>query len=191
MNQLRRACSACFGGALTLLLLAAPVGAQQPAAVPIENNRRDRSVDVPDAEKIRTSAQSLKHMRDVLAEVFAKLKEARDTNDVVKAACVNEDLTQIKALLRIAEQADVAMQDDIAKHNQLAAEDEFTKLTIAPRKVDDLRAKAEECMGQLAFQTVGMIVEVEEPRDIPKQDLTNPPPPTPVLARPPPASPTL
>jgi hypothetical protein len=186
MDLPRRVC----GLRLLLLLLAAPALAQPPTAQPNES-RRDKSAEVPDAEKIKISAQALKHMRDVLAEVFGKLKEARESNDVVKAACVNESLTQVKALLRIAEQADVAMQDNIAKRNQLAAEDEFTKLNIAPRKVDELRAKAEECMGQLAFQTVGMTVEVEEPRDIPKQDLTNPEPPTPTLVRPPPASPTL
>jgi hypothetical protein len=138
-------------------------------------------------------------MREALVEVFAKLKEARDHNDVVKAACVNESLTQIKALLRIAEQSDVSMQDAIAKRNNSLAEDEYLKLNIAPRKVDELRSKAEECMGQLAFQTVGLSVEVEEPKNLPGDDLANPPPPAPVLApppppvlpRPPPASPTL
>jgi hypothetical protein len=130
-------------------------------------------------------------MRDVLAEVFTKMREARDRNDVVKAACVNESLTQMKALLRIAEQSDVSMQDAIAKRNNSLAEDEYLKLTIAPRKVDELRAKAEECMGQLAFQTVGLLVEVEEPGNLPHDDLTNPPPPPPVVNRPPPASPTL
>jgi hypothetical protein len=83
------------------------------------------------------------------------------------------------------------MQEAISNHNTTRAEDEYTKLTIAPAKVEDLRAKAEECMGQLAFQTVGLSVEVEEPRGLPPNDVTNPPPPAPVLVRPPPASPTL
>ncbi len=191
MNHLRRASKLVFCESLLLALLAAPALAQQPTPAAPAEARHDKSTDVPDVEKLQLSSQSLKRMREVLAEVFKKLREARDTNDVVKAACVNESLTQIKALVRISEQADVAMQDAIAKHDTLAADDEFTKLTIAPRKVEDLRAKAEECMGQLAFQTVGMTVEVEEPKDIPKEDLTNPPPPTPVLVRPPPASPTL
>lgn len=150
-----------------------------------------RSADVSDDEKVKYSSQAIKRMREVMGEVFATLKKARDEHDVVKAACVNENLTQIKALVRISEQADLSMQEAIATRNSARAEDEHTKLTIAPRRVEELRAKAEECMGQLAFQTVGLTVEVEEPKDLPQKDVTHPPDAPPVLVRPPPASPTL
>jgi len=172
-----------------LIAISCSMGLAQSAPPPI--SRQDRGLLVADSDKIKQSSQSLKRMREVMGEVFGKLKEARDTNDVVKAACVNESLTQIKALVRISEQADLSMQEAISNHNTTRAEDEYTKLTIAPGKVEGLRAKAEECMGQLAFQTVGLTVEVEEPRGLPPNDVTNPPPPAPVLVRPPPASPTL
>jgi hypothetical protein len=173
-----------------LVLVVSPIAFAQNAAAPVVS-RPERSNEIADADKIKNSSQSLKRMREVMNEVFSKLKEARDSNDVVKAACVNESLTQIKALVRISEQADVAMQEAISSRNTSRAEDEYTKLTIAPRKVEDLRAKAEECMGQLAFQTVGLTVEVEEPKDLPQNDVTNPPLPPPLMVRPPPASPTL
>ncbi len=173
-----------------LVLAVSAIAFAQNATAPLVS-RQERSAEIPDADKIKHSSQALKRMREVMAEVFTKLKEARDSNDVVKAACVNESLTQIKALVRISEQADVSMQEAISNRNTSRAEDEYTKLTIAPRKVEDLRAKAEECMGQLAFQTVGLTVEVDEPKDLPQHDVTNPPPPAPVLVRPPPASPTL
>ncbi len=160
-------------------------------AIALAQTAPSRQAEVSDGEKIKHSSQALKRMREVMGEVFAKLKEARDQNDVVKAACVNENLTQIKALVRISEQADLSMQEAISTRNGARAEDEYTKLTIAPRKVEELRAKAEECMGQLAFQTVGLTVEVEEPKDLPHNDVTNPPDAPAVLVRPPPASPTL
>ena len=166
---------------LLICLWCAAALAQSPA----------RQTDVSDAEKSKYSSQVLKRMREVMTEVFGKLKEARDQNDIVKAACVNENLTQIKALVRISEQADLSMQEAISTRNGARAEDEYTKLTIAPRRVEELRGKAEECMGQLAFQTVGLTVEVEEPKDLPQKDVTNPPDAPPVLVRPPPASPTL
>src|SRR5712692_2994533 len=118
MNLTRRASHLLLGVAL----LAAPALAQQPTPVAPTEATHDRFAEVPDAEKLRLSSQALKRMRQVLAEVFDKLKEARDTHDVVKAACVNESLTQIKALVRISEQADVAMQDALAKHDELAAD---------------------------------------------------------------------
>jgi hypothetical protein len=176
-------------GVLLITISCSIVFAQ--SAPPPPSSRQERALLVADADKIKQSSQSLKRMREVMADVFGKLKEARDSSDVVKAACVNESLTQIKALVRISEQADLSMQEAISNRNSTRAEDEYTKLTIAPGKVEDLRAKAEECMGQLAFQTVGLTVEVEEPRGLPGNDVTNPPPPAPVLVRPPPASPTL
>src|SRR5262249_2998825 len=150
-----------------------------------------RAADVSDAEKVTNSSQAIKRMHEVMREVFAKLKEARDQNDGVKAACVNENLTQLKALVRVSEQADVSMQEAISTQDTHPPENEYAKLTIAARRVEDLRTKAEECMGQLAFQTVGLTVEVEEPKDLPQKDVTNPPDAPPVLVRPPPASPTL
>jgi hypothetical protein len=176
-------------GSLLLIFLAGIGWAQ--SANPAAASKQESRVETSDADKIKSTTQSLKRMRDVLGEVFTKLKEARDSNDVVKAACVNEKLTQIKALLRISEQAHVEMQDAMSTGITSRAEDAYTKLTIAPGKVEGLRAAAEECMGQLAFQTVFTRTEVEIPSGLPQTDLTNPPPPYKVIVHPPPASPTL
>lgn len=164
-------------------------GAPPPASAP--TNDLESAASVPDAEKVRRSAEALSRMRDVLKDVLTKLEEARNTKDVVKLNCVNEKLTQIKGLLRISEQADVAMQEAIAKAEKQAAEHEYTKVTIARQKVDQLRAEAEECIGQLAFRTdENMVVEVEEPEGLP-DDPTDPDELPPITTRPPPASPTL
>src|SRR2546425_390629 len=58
-------------------------------------------------------------------------------------------------------------------------------------KAEQLRAEAEECIGQLAFRTdENLTVEVEEPEGLPT-DPTRPAPPPDVTVAPPPASPTL
>lgn len=166
---------------------AAPAAAPQfspPAAV-------EPASQVPNPEKIRRSAEALTRMRDILKDVLGKLEEARNTRDVVKLNCVNEKLTQIKGLLRISEQADVAMQEAIAKGETQGAEHEYTKVTIARQKVEQMRTEAEECIGQLAFRTdENLLVEVEEPVGLP-EDPTVAPTMPPATSRPPPASPTL
>ncbi len=164
--------------------------AAAPAQADVALSREDYS-QVPPAEKARRSAEALTSMRSVLKDALGKLEEARNTRDVVKLNCVNEKLTQIKGLLRISEQADVSMQEALAKADKTTADHEFTKVMIARGKVDQLRGEAEECIGQLAFQTdQNMVVEVEVPDDLP-EDPTNPPQPPPIVSRPPPASPTL
>ncbi|MFN7131707.1 MAG: hypothetical protein ACK4N5_06465, partial [Myxococcales bacterium] len=80
-------------------------------------------------------------------------------------------------------------QEAVAKKEEQAAEHEFTKLTIARGKVEQLRAEAEQCVGLLAFEVGETTVEVQEPEDLPALDPTLTPDPPPVVTRPPPASP--
>ncbi len=166
---------------------AVPAPPAAEAATPSE-----KASDVPDPEKLERSAKALVRMRGILKEVLGKLEEARSTKDVVKLNCVNEKLTSIKGLLRISEQSDVALQEAVAKQDATTADHEYTKVSIARVKVEQLRTETEECIGQLAFRTdENLTVEVVEPDQLPKDDFTKPPAPPSVVVRPPPASPTL
>jgi hypothetical protein len=69
--------------------------------------------------------------------------------------------------LRISEQADVSLQEAVAKKESQTAEHEFTKVTIARAKVEQLKAEAEQCVGMLAFETGPTEVIVEVPPDLP------------------------
>jgi hypothetical protein len=152
----------------------------------------NEAASIPDPEKMKRSAGALTEMRGALKQVLEKLEEARNSKDVVKLNCVNENLTQIKGLLRISEQADVALQEAVAKHETQSAEHEYTKVSIAQGKVKELRAKAEQCIGQLAFRTdENQSVVVDEPEDLPSGDPTEVVPMPPVVTRLPAASPTM
>jgi len=177
-----------------LVLLGAGVSrAQGPQKPPAPATPTlERASEIPDAEKLTRSTAAVARMRTVLTEVLGRLEEARATKDVVKLNCVNEKLTQVKGLLRISEQSDVALQEAVAKKDDPTADHEYTKVMIAQSKVETLRAEAEQCIGQLAFRTdENMSVEVLVPSDLPGGDPTNPPPPAPATIAPPPASPVL
>jgi len=178
--------------ALFLLGTGAGRAAQAPAPTKPAATTLERAADIPDAEKLSRSRDSVSRMRSVLTEVLGRLEEARATKDVVKLNCVNEKLTQVKGLLRISEQSDVALQEAVAKKDTTAAEHEYSKVSIAKGKVEQLRGEAEQCIGQLAFRTdENLTVEVEVPSGLPSEDPTNPPSPQPPTSRPPPASPIL
>ena len=175
-----------------LLLLGAGLARAQAPARPTTSTTLERAADVPDAEKIKRSAAAVSRMRTVLTEVLGRLEEARATKDVVKLNCVNEKLTQVKGLLRISEQSDVALQEAVVKKDSTAAEHEYSKVSIAKTKVDQLGNESQQCIGQLAFRTdENLTVEVEVPSGLPTEDPTNPPRPEPPTNRPPPASPIL
>ena len=172
-----------------LLLLGTGLARAQAPSKPATSTL-ERAADVPDREKISRSSASVSRMRSVLSEVLGRLEEARATKDVVKLNCVNEKLTQVKGLLRISEQSDVALQEAVAKKDTTAAEHEYSKVSIAKGKVEQLRGEAEQCIGQLAFRTdENLTVEVEVPSGLPSEDPTNPPAPAPPTSRSPPASP--
>jgi hypothetical protein len=181
-------------------LLAAPLGLAQTAPPPARppadtapvSPPQEKASDVPDAQKLSRSSAAVAQMQSTLKAVLTKLEEARNTKDVVKLNCVNEKLTQVKGLLRISEQSDVALQEAVAKKDETTADHEYTKVSIAQSKVETLRSEAEQCIGQLAFRTdENLTVDVLVPSDLPGGDPTNPPSPTPASISPPPASPTL
>jgi hypothetical protein len=184
-------------GIIAALLLSAAVHAQsaapsETAAAAPAPAAAEKGSETTDPEKIQRSAEALSRMGQVLKDVLSKLEEARNTKDVVKLNCVNEKLTQVKGLLRISEQSDVALQEAVAKREASSAEHEFTKVTIARQKVDQLRAEAEECIGQLAFRTdENLTVEVEVPEDLPTGDPSLTGRPRTMLSKPPAASPSL
>ena len=175
---------------LPAVLLASLALAQTSPTAPRTAAPEEKASEVPDAQKLSRSSTAVSQMQATLKVVLGKLEEARNTKDVVKLNCVNEKLTQVKGLLRISEQSDVALQEAVAKKDEPAADHEYTKVTIAGSKSEQLRTEAEQCIGQLAFRTdENLSVEVLVPSDLPGGDPTNPPSPAAATVCPPPASP--
>ncbi|MBX7096478.1 MAG: hypothetical protein K1X89_02095 [Myxococcaceae bacterium] len=154
--------------------------------------QRQEIDDMPNKEKLEQTEKGLDRMRQALKETIDKLEEARNTKDVVKLNCVNEKLTQIKGLVRISEQASVALQEAVAANDKKAAGDEYFKVAIAYKRTNELRSEAEQCIGQLAFRVdERVMLDVDEPDDLPKGDPSKVLPVSPPPVRQPPASPTM
>jgi hypothetical protein len=176
-------------GLAACALLASPASAQLSAGQKVGT----------DADKLEASADHIARMKAALKQVLGRVEEARNEKDVVKLNCANEKLTQIKALLKVAEQADIALHEAISSRDA-GAESELSKVAIARAKIDGLRAEADQCIGQLAYIVdEKTTVEVQQPSDLPDAaadvelfggDARRGGPPYPVPpGRPPPASP--
>ncbi len=150
----------------------------------------EKASGLSDSEKQEKASQYTSEMRGVLTQVLGLLKEAREDKDVIKVNCVNEKLTKIKGLIRIAEQADITLQEAIAKGERDASTHEYHKITISHQKVKILRTEAEQCIGELAFAVGKTTVEVEVDKDtVPEDDPTDVALPDTPVFRPPAASP--
>lgn len=171
--------------------LAVPALAQEQAV---------KSTGLSDQEKLEKSAEALNRMKSSMKSVLTRVEEARNEKDVVKLNCVNEKLTQIKGLLKVAEQSDIALHEAISNKSP-TAEAEFSKIGVARTKVDGLKNDAEQCIGQLAYIVdEKTTVEVQQPAGLPEVESGKgfsrgfskgtqaPPPPAAPMGRPKPAS---
>jgi hypothetical protein len=182
-----------FRGAVVgvLALIGASAAAAPPRPSTGSGQARDASIQLPNPEKIRRTAVALAEMRQHLREVAIKLEEARHSKDVVKLNCVNEKLTQMKKLHRLADQASTELSAAVARSAPGTPEREYAKIVVARRKVEHLKEAEEGCVGQLAFRMdERQTVEVIEPQDQGPDDKTMAPRAPNVVVRPPPASPT-
>ncbi len=117
-------------------------------------------------------ATAVGRLATALEEVNGKLKEATDTKDAIKLTCVNEVLKQLKAIVGIANQANVNLQSNIAASKESEADQEFAKVITAQNIGMNLRAESEKCLGQLAWKTAENLQKiVEPPKDLPAGDL--------------------
>jgi hypothetical protein len=145
----------------------APARAQAPMQAPARTQANPvEGAKVPDAEKLEAAADNLSRIKAALKLVLGRAEQARSEKDVVKLNCVNEKLAQIKALLKVAEQADVALRDSLAVRKG-GGEADSSKLAIVRTKVDGLRRNAEQCIGQLAYLIdEKTTIEVEQPSNL-------------------------
>ena len=105
------------------------------------------------AEEMATEAERLlDDMRSSMSEGFEQLQDARQGDgekgpDVRRIGCVNEALTAIKGLVRLAEQSYVSLRDAAARGETHTAQHEFVKLSLASSKVGEMRTQLMACGG--------------------------------------------
>ncbi len=145
---------------------------------------------LPDSEKLNRSATMVTEMKETLGHVVKLLAEAREEKDVIKLNCINEKLTSIKGLIRIADQAEMSLQEAVGRAEKDSSTHEYHKIVISHQKVKILRSEAEQCIGELAFAVGKTSVEVEVDKEqVPGDDPTEVELPDTPIVRPPAASP--
>jgi hypothetical protein len=81
------------------------------------------------------------------------LREARQSTDIVRMNCVNEKLTVIKGIIRIAEDASEGLNEAVSRRNEDQAAYEHNKVKISLDRVNSLVVQAVNCIGSSATQS--------------------------------------
>jgi len=147
---------------MAAMLMVAPVSAQVVGDIEIGGGGNPFLM--------KKASDHVSRVKGALKQVLTRVEEARNEKDIVKLNCVNEKLAQIKQILNVAEGAEIALQEAVAK-GDAGADAEYSKIAIARGKADQLRAEAEECIGQLAFVVDEKTsVEVQQPEGLPTEN---------------------
>lgn len=118
-------------------------GSALAAPVPTE----DLAADVASANFLDLSQESVASMRLTLTRGLLELKQAREQKDAVELTCVNEQLTAMKGIMRVSEDALVSLQEAQGANDTERARYEFRKVQVSRAKMDDLLRAAITCAG--------------------------------------------
>lgn len=142
-------------GSFALAQGAAPVsaGGEGVDAPDREDNAEDPAAAVPSTKYLEVAQESLAVMRANLTKGVDEVRDAREKKDAVQLTCVNEQVAAMKGILRVSEDALVALQEALAANDTERARYEFRKIQVSKKKMDDLLQAAVNCAGAEATES--------------------------------------
>jgi hypothetical protein len=109
--------------------------------------KEDEFVDVGFDKYADDATAKVSEMRAMLDRGLTMLKAARDRKDAVEITCVNEEVTSMKGILRVAEDALVSLQEDIATDAKGRARADYRKVVTLKRRMTRILERAQQCAG--------------------------------------------
>jgi hypothetical protein len=121
------------------LVIAAAVGAEETAPPPTDAGTIERQLEQGKAY--------IDRLHKMVSDGFSELEEARRSQNITRVNCVNEALTTMKGLMRLAESNYLAMQECGSRKDSACAEHEYVKISIAFNKSEELEGQLKGCGG--------------------------------------------
>jgi hypothetical protein len=146
--------------------------AQENATDPTAGTAADTSRTVqlsPEQMAVETD-KILAGMDGAAKNVRKMLSDAREKNDVVKALCLDDKLTQIDVAQRSASERSAALRQAVSRQDQELATHEYTILVVLKDRVQQLTAEANQCIGVEAGYVGSTKVTVDIDPNLPSDD---------------------
>jgi hypothetical protein len=115
---------------------------------------------------IAESQEAQLSMNQGMRRTMDILREARQGSDIVRMSCVNEKLTVIKGIIRIAEDAARGLTQASSRNDVDQASYEHNKIMISRDRVNSLTVQAVNCVGSSATATGDTQTQVDEAQAI-------------------------
>lgn len=118
-----------------------------PPVAQEDEDADDPAAGIAPARYLAVAQESVASMRNSLTKGLEELKSAREKKDAVELTCVNEQVTAMKGILRVSEDAYVSLQEAQSANDTERSRYEFRKIQVSKRKMDDLLQAAINCAG--------------------------------------------
>lgn len=114
-------------------------------------------------QMIERYRRAVAQIHELAGEVQAKLSAARAARDTIRANCLDERLGQVKGLLKSGEAAAAVLKAAADKHDSDAMAREYANIAAGRKKVDEVVAAANECVGQSAGDDSRIAIDTLQP----------------------------
>ena len=105
----------------------------------------EENLSVP--EMTKRAATQVREMDAVIQAAFDSLEDARSAEDLQRISCINDALTAMKGLLKLAEENMLSLRESAARGDESAVQFEYIKVGIASDKFVELDAQVRSCGG--------------------------------------------
>lgn len=126
------------------LIIAGRVAAED--APPVDTSTID--------SKMQQSKAFIDKMSAMVSDGFTELEDARRSQNINRVNCVNDALTTMNGLKRLADSNYTALQECASRKDADCAEHEYVKVSIAFNKAEELQGQLKGCGGPAVDGTI-------------------------------------
>ncbi|MBL93511.1 MAG: hypothetical protein CMH56_17055 [Myxococcales bacterium] len=118
-------------------------------------------LDIPQDRWVKYAEDATEEMQASYNKGIELLAAARQSRDAVQMNCVNEKVTAMKGILRVAQDAKSNLKNAMAINDIEQAKEELKKIRMGRSKLQEALTGANTCSGAEASYTGGTQVELE------------------------------
>jgi hypothetical protein len=101
----------------------------------------------PDSRFVSEADEALASMQTSMQKGLDEVKKAREEKDALRLTCVNEPVTAMKGVLRVATDAVSDLKESVATQQSAQARREFRRVKKSKANMDNLLSEAQTCAG--------------------------------------------
>ncbi|MBN2695647.1 hypothetical protein JXR93_13380 [bacterium] len=112
-------------------------------------------------DKTSMSSKYISEMEDILKSGYSILKKTRKEKDILKLNCVNDNITQMKALIARSKGDSISLKEALSSSDEKSASHHFAKIYLAYQTVQQSNISLVSCTGSIITYAEQKDIEIQ------------------------------